>query len=165
MHISQEQRSEYIDPLAIRDELKQLLNGKLELGPFQDYFSEPTYFYSQGYPDNPGNWPTFTNRTLLPLWQWDDTIYALDVSGDLAEVVSWDIECPEEYQIAPSLDAAIFDMIDLHVWEYGGDEQEAAEAMQFAKHIALPNITQLAALLANVEETSEETIAEYRSSL
>lgn len=165
MHISQEQRSEYIDPLAIRDELKQLLNGKLELGPFHDYFSEPTYFYSQGYPDNPGNWPTFTNRTLLPLWQCDDTIYAFDVSCDSGEVISWYIECPDEYRIAPSLDAALFDMIDLHVWEYGGGEQEAAEAMQFAEQVALPNIVQLAALLADVEETSEEAIAKYRSSL
>lgn len=165
MHIPKQQRAEYIDRLDIRDEVKRLLNGTLEIGPFQGYFSEPSYFYSQGHPDNPGHWPTFTKRTLLPLWQRDDKIYAFDVACDPAEVISWSIECPDEFQIAPSLDAAIFDMIDLHVWEYGGGKHEAAEAMQFAKQIALPNLENLATLLADVELSSAEMIAEHRSSL
>ena len=165
MHVPEQLRAECVDRLAIRDELKRLLNGTLEAGTFRDYFSEPSYFDAQGYPATPGNWLTFANRKLLPLWQHDDKIYAIDVASDPTEVISWYIEHPDEYEIAPSIDAAIFDMIELHVREYGGGEQEAAEAMQFAKQIALPNVANLATLLGDVERSSEEMIAEFRNSL
>lgn len=163
MHIECHQRFEFINGLKIRNELKQLLTGRLQLGPFADYFTEPSNFYLQGYPDQPGNWPAFAELMLLPLWQHQEEIYAADVGTE--RVVAWYIECPEEYRVVASLDTAVFDMIELHVWEYGGGEKEANEAIHFAEQIALSNVDQLRRLLADFENCSDERIAEYRSGL
>lgn len=163
MHIANQHRFEHINALPLREELKLLLTCKLQLGPFDEYFSQPTYFYSEGYPENPGNWPTFAGRTLLPLWQHYDRIFALDTNTNPAQVISWYIECPDEYRMIQSLDHAIFEMIELHVWEYGVGEAEAEEAVDFAQQIAMPNAKQLQMLMADPENCTEEMISEYKS--
>lgn len=165
MHIERPQRADRINGLAIRDELKRLFTAQLEIGPFAEYFAEPSLFYSQGAPDSPGNWAALSDRTLLPLWEHHDKIYAVDLSARPTAVISWWTECPEESTVASSFDAAVFDMIELHVWEYGGGEEEAGEAVQFAEEILLPNIEQLRTLLADVESCTEEMIIDYRSRL
>ncbi len=165
-HTRYQERVERINGLAVRQEVKQLLTGLLEVGPFQEYFAEPSYFYAQGYPHSPGSWPTFGDRKLLPLWQHCEKLYALDVGTDHPELLSWYIESPEEFTVIPSVDTALFDMIVLHVWEFGGEEQEALEAMHFARQIRLPNLERLRDVLQCApDEYPSEMIDEYRHSL
>lgn len=165
MHVLNEDRISQIDELAIRSELKQLFAGTLQIGPFQEYLEQPSNFYSQGWPDKPGNWTTFSERKLLPLWQHSEKLYALDLNSNPHECISWYAECPNEYETIRSIDNAIFEMIVLHVWEYGGDRQEANEAIVFAELVGLPNIDGLRTLLSNYAECTEVMIQGYRSSL
>lgn len=165
MHIQNAERIERIHGLPLRPEIRQMLTGQLQLGPFQEYFGEPSHFYAQGYPDRPGSWPIFADRQLLPLWQHHEKIYAMDLSVHPPELISWYIDCPDDFTTIPSVDAAVFDMIELHVWDYGCEEQQAVEAIHFAKQIALPHTERLCDLLQNCERCSAESIAEYRQSL
>jgi hypothetical protein len=80
-------------------------------------------------------------------------------------LVTFNIECPGEYELLDSIDQAIFKMIELHTWEFGGEEQEINEAIEFAEKVKLPNVSGLTNLFAQYMECTEEMIAEFRQSL
>ncbi len=134
-----------------------------ELGAFSRYFELPQYFYSKGYPENPGDWPELGNRELLPLWEFSEEIYALDLLSN--KLVFFKIECPSDYESLDSIDQAIFKMIELHTWELGGEEKEINEAIEFAKRVKLPNISGLTELFAKYVECTEKMITGFRQSL
>lgn len=163
MHVSEQNRCNKIEKLPIREELKQLFLGKLELGPFEESFYQPDKFYSQGWPDSPGNWDMFPRRKLLPLWEHYERIYAYDLNSQ--ELILFYVECPEEFKIKGSLDSAIFDMIDLHVWEYGGGEEGAKEALAFAKAISFPKLSELECLLTHWENTTRDQIQNFHKAI
>lgn len=165
MHIAEDCREREILKLPIRRQLQQLLLGELDVGPFREYFRRPSYFYAQGWPNAPANWPTFSDRQLLPLWEHGPKIVALDLAAKPQHCLWFYAESPDEYTNVASLDAAVFAMIELHVWEYGGDETEAAEAADFARLIDLPNRGCLAVLLSDPLNTTDESIQRYRESL
>jgi hypothetical protein len=164
MSISENNRESEIMSLGLRPELVSLLLNKLDCGSFSKYFEKPEYFYSKGSPENSGYWPERGKRNLLPLWEHSEKVYALDTAKN-TEGISFYIECPEEFDTFSSIDQAIFQMIELHVWEYGGSEKEIIEALDFAHKIALPNISGLKQLFSNYMVCTEEMITDYRRTL
>lgn len=163
MSVPANKREETIKSLSLRPEVTELLLNNAEFGALSRYFELPQYFYSKGYPESPGDWQELGNRELLPLWEFSEEIYALDLfSGKL---LSFDIECPNEYESFDSIDQAIFKMIELHTWEFGGGEEEINEAIQFAERVKLPNISELVKLFAQYMDCTEEMIAKFRYSL
>ena len=94
MHVQRHHRAERINELSIRRELKLLFTGQLEIGPFADYFAEPSFFYAQGYPDHPGQWGEFAGRLL------DAAGVPLSEGADDFDPSSWEVEettarCPD----------------------------------------------------------------------
>ncbi len=163
MSVPANKREEAIKSLSLRPEVTELLLKNAEFGALSRYFEMPQYFYSKGYPESPGDWPELRNRELLPLWEFSEEIYALDLLS--RKLFSFSIECPNEYELFDSIDQAIFKMIELHTWEFGGEEQEINEAIEFAERVKLPNIPELAKLFTQYFECTEEMIAKYRHSL
>ena len=47
-------------------------------------------------------------------------------------------------------------MLVLHVWEYGGGDKEADEALRFAKQLCFPEVSRLSALLHNPDSDEFE---------
>ncbi len=165
LHITEDNRPASVSELDIRPVLKRLFLGELDTGPFSQYFSKPEYFYSQCWPDQPAHWPSFDGRQLLPLWEHNMRIQVVDLLCQPNQNLWFYADCPDEYQESRSLDEAIFDMIYLHVWEYGGGPQEAAEALGFAEQIELPSVETLAEMLGDHTSCQEESINKYRTSL
>jgi hypothetical protein len=165
MHIDETSRNNRILDLPIRPQLKQLISGQLDVGPFREYFQQPSKFYAQGWPDNPANWPTFSGRQLLPLWEHYQMIFALDLSKQPHDCLQFYAESPGEYAVHSSVDEGVFEMIRRYVWEYGGDEEEAADAMEFAKQLDFPNLDELSTLLSEPSRTTDEMIDGFRRSL
>jgi hypothetical protein len=163
MSIPANKREEMIQGLPVRSEVIDLLLKSKSFGALGRYFEAPEYFYSIGYPENPGDWPELGNRDLLPLWEFSEEVYALDLLSN--ELVIFDIECPDEYEVLGSIDQAIFRMIELHTWEFGGGEQEVNEAVNFAKEIKFPNLSGLSSLFSKYMECTEDMIREFRQSL
>ncbi|WP_445357322.1 hypothetical protein ACJJIC_15070 [Microbulbifer sp. ANSA002] len=156
MSVSESKREETIKGLSLRPELVDLFLEKDDLGAFSRYFEKPEYFYSV-------SWPQFKERELLPLWEFSEEIYALDLIEN--KLISFNIESPEEYEIFDSIDQGLFNMIELHTWEFGGEDQEISEAIEFAKRVKLPNIQGLLDLFANYMACTEEMISEYKNAL
>ena len=165
MHVPFDKREERILDLPIRDELKKLFVGSLDPGPLRSYFLQPSYFYAQGPPETPGDWPTLRDRILLPLWEHQSSIFALDTRSPAGECLSWTLEYSAESLRPASIDAFVFDMIYLHVWEYGGDDREAGEALAFAKSVELPRLAALEKLLENHRTCADYEISLYRGSI
>lgn len=163
MSVPANKREEEIKGLSLRPEVTELLLKSLEFGAFSRYFELPQSFCSKGYPESPGDWPELGSRELLPLWEFSEKIYTLDLLSK--KLFSFYIEEPSDYESFDSIDQAIFRMIELHTWEFGGEEQEIKEAIEFAERVKLPNITGLTKLFAQYMECTEEMIAKYRSSL
>lgn len=165
LHITEDNRRASVSALDIRPVLKKLFLGELDIGPFSQYFSKPEYFYSQGWPDQPAHWPSFDERQLLPLWEHNMRIQVIDLSCQPNQNFWFYADCPNEYQESRSIDEAIFDMIYLHVWDYGGGPQEAVEALKFAEQIELPSVETLGEMLRDHASCPEESINKYRNSL
>jgi hypothetical protein len=165
MSISEIDREEEINALGLPPVLNDLLLFKIDCGAFSQYFEKPHYFYSKGYPDNPGYWPELGERKLLPLWERGGEIYALDIISSNIEGISFYAECPEEFEKFQSIYEAIFKIIELHTWEFGGEEKEIEEAITFAKLIGLPNIQGLENLFCNYLDCTEEMIGTYKQTL
>jgi hypothetical protein len=156
-------REETIRGLSLRPEVTELLLKNAEFGALSRYFEFPHYFYSKGHPESSGDWPEFGDRELLPLWEFSEEIYALDLLSN--KLLTFNIEFPTEYELLDSIDQAIFKMIELHTWEFGGEEQEINEAIEFAERVKLPNISGLTKLFAQYMECTDELITEYRQTL
>jgi hypothetical protein len=155
MHIPEDDRISEIEKLDLRQELKDLLTGETDAGDLQDCFSAPLYFYSQGYPENPGDWPEFGERRLLPLWEHDENIIALSVERKPHKVVSFYTEAPEEFEVLPNVDSAVYEMMKFH-WESDGTDEGVEQILAFAKSIAFPKIAELEELLQDWSEEKEE---------
>ncbi len=164
-HIPQSKRDDFISSLDERNEIKDLLLGNLELGPFDEYFKYPDEFYSQGWPKKPADWPEFKNRVLVPLWQHEERVFVLDTAKGTKPILSFFAECADEYEQHSCIDEAIFEMIELHVWEYGGSQAEAAEAKELAEKLSLPNIEELNNILENHEDCSEDDFQKFKRNL
>ena len=156
-------RETYLKNLNLRPQVLELLLGNFDCGAFSDYFQAPEYFYSHGSPENPGLWPELGERKLVPLWEHSEFIYSIDTLND--EVISFHIENPNEIERYKSIDDAIFKMIELHVWEYGGTLDEINESIRFAKQIALPNLAGLKKLLVDHMACTEDMLNEFRATL
>jgi hypothetical protein len=165
MHVQERHRGDRISQLRLRSEVEALLGGACPVSDFARYFQEPRHFYSQGWPDKPADWPGLEAKELLPLWEHEDQIFALDFSCDPCEIISFYIEYPSEYSVYRSVDSAIFHMIDLHVWEYGYAEDGVEPARMFAERLRLPNRHRLNSLLDNWATCTEEMIDEYQQTL
>lgn len=163
MSVPANKREETIRGLSLRPQVTELLLKNADFGALSRYFELPQYFYSKGYPESPGDWPELGNRELLPLWEFSEEIYALDLISN--KLLTFNIEYPTEYESLDSIDQAIFKMIELHTWEFGGEEQEINEAIEFAERVKLPNISELTKLFAQYMECTEEMITEFRQSL
>lgn len=163
MSVPAKKREDTIKELSLRPEVVNLLLKSEEFGALSRYFELPEYFSSRGYSEKSGYWPELENRELLPLWEFSEEIYALDLLSH--KVVSFNTECPSEYEILDSIDQAIFRMIELHTWEFGGEDKEISEAIEFAEKVKLPNISGLTSLFAKYLECTEDMISEFRQSL
>ncbi|WP_036182390.1 hypothetical protein [Marinobacterium lacunae] len=163
MSVPANKREEAIRGLFLRPEVTELLLKHAEFGALSRYFELPHYFYSKGSPEGPGEWPELVDRELLPLWEFSGEIYAVDLLSN--KLLAFNIEYPTEYELLDSIDQAIFKMIELHTWEFGGEEQEIEEAIEFAERVKLPNISGLTKLFAQYMECTEEMITEYRQTL
>ncbi|WP_415898128.1 hypothetical protein [Neptuniibacter sp. QD57_21] len=163
MSVPEHKRKAAIKGLSLRPEVIKLLLKSEGFGELSRYFEQPDYFYARGYPEKPGYWPELKNRELLPLWEFSEEIYALDLLSD--KLVFFNIECPSEYELLNSIDQAIFKMIELHTWEFGGEETEISEAIDFAEKVKLPNISGLTSLFARYLECTEDMISEFRQSI
>jgi hypothetical protein len=165
MHILAKEREERIRRLVLREGIRDLLLGRLDLGPFADYFQAPEKFYAQGWPGNPADWPPLNERILLPLWEHWDLIYVLDLGSVPHPALRFHVESADTYERVGSIDAGIFDMIELHVWEYGGGSQEVLEAAAFADLVDLPAREGLTVLLDDHLGCTDSEIDAYRESL
>jgi len=165
MHVQEQHRSDRISQLDLRPEVEALLGGVCPVSDFSGYFREPQYFYTQGWPDKTADWPELEEKELLPLWEHEDQIFALDFSCEPYEIISFYIECPSEYDVYRSVDSAIFHIIDLHVWEYGYAEDGVEPTKLFAEKLHLPNRHRLNSLLDNWATCTEEMLAEYQQTL
>ncbi|ROT98738.1 hypothetical protein EB809_12840 [Marinobacter sp. R17] len=163
MSVPLHEREATIRGLKLRPEVVDLLLKNDDFGPFSRYFEEPEYFYSKGYPDKPGDWPEVGNRELLPLWEYSEEIFALDLLSE--KVVSFYTESPDEYELVDSIDQAIFMMIELHTWESGGSDKEINEAIEFAEKVRLPNISGLMRLFERYRECTDSMISKFRQTL
>ena len=165
MHVSESERRSVIGSLDIRPEVQNLLTQAADYGPFTAYFSAPDSFYAQGYPNNPGEWPELETFRLVPLWEQSGSIYCCDLNDPSCRCVVFDREFPEEHKILSSIDTAIFEMIELHIWEYGGSEKECTESLEFAQKVLLPSIEELSKLLVYHIDCTQESIDDFKSSL
>jgi hypothetical protein len=163
MSVPANKREEAIRGLSLRPEVTELFLKSEVHGPLSRYFESPHYFYSRGYPEKSGEWPELGNRDLLPLWEFSEEIYALDLLSN--ELVIFNIECPGEYELLGSIDQGIFKMIELHTWDFGGQEQEVSEAISFAERVKLPNILGLTNLFSRYMECTDDMITKFRQSL
>jgi hypothetical protein len=128
-------------------------------------FQEPCYFYSRGAPESPAHWPEFAGRRLVPLWEHSERVFAADVGGSAPEYISFTLESPREYDsYGASVLKAIFHMLELHVWEYGGGEQEAVESERLATKLEFPNLHELQSMLAE-PICSQERVDHYLKQL
>ena len=164
-HTPRSKRHERIATLDVRPQVRQLLASELELGAFADYFREPDYFYAQGYPDKEGDWPMLDKFILLPLWEHGENVFALDLKQTQGEVISFYLECPESYDSYKNIDLALFAMIELHVWEYGGEEEEVHEALEFAELVCMPHMDRLRTMLLNYTTCTQSDLREYTDAL
>lgn len=161
MYVELDDACDALDLLALRSEVESLLLGGLDLGKFIDYFEEPDGFYDQD--DWDGHWD---ERNVLPLWQHQGSIYACDLAKDPKQYISFYLEFPDEIEeYGTSLDVMLFHMIYLHVWEYGGEEQEAAEALEFAEKLKMPYLDELRSLLNRWDTCPQEEIEAYKARL
>ncbi|MBI1891269.1 MAG: hypothetical protein HYS18_11515 [Burkholderiales bacterium] len=165
MQILQADRQQAISRLRASDEIVEFLYALDAPGRLADLFREPYYFYTQGYPENPGDWEAFRGRTLLPLWENGEQVFAADLTDGEPIYLAFyleDSEHPEYF--GNSVLIPLFHMLLLHVWEYGGEEQEIAEAMALAERLKLPRLELLRELLSDSKST-EDDAKRYRSVL
>jgi len=150
MHVLEAERGVEIQRLGLNAALTSFLLTLTAQGSLQEQFQAPWHFYSQGYPANPGHWPQIPDRRLLPLWEHEELVYAADLARRQIEYVSFYIEAPEDVRVlGTSPLCAIFDALARHVWEYGGDLNEASEALALARELKFPEISVLESLLLN----------------
>ncbi|WP_426336155.1 hypothetical protein ACN9MY_22055 [Pseudoduganella sp. R-31] len=163
MSVSESRRIEAIHHLNLPLTVKDFLGALDAPAGMRDLFNCPYYFYSQGAPDYPGNWEDLAHRTLLPLWEHGELVFAVDIALNEPEYISFYLERPSEVtSYGSSIYRALFEMINLHVWEYGGEETEVLEAKHFAARLEFPNLAHLLEMISNVD-TSQEEIDAYLS--
>ena len=158
-------RKQDLEKLNVSAEVLAFLLALDAPGNLQHLFNEAFYFYSVGAPENRGDWPEFRGRTLLPLWEHSEAIFVADLSNDDVQYFSFYLECPEQPNLfGRSIYKPLFHMLGLHVWEYGGEEREIAEAVELAERLKFPELDQLRTLLLN-PMSSEEDIQAYSCAL
>lgn len=141
----------------IRNEVREVLIHGPTVDSFREYFSSPEMFYAQGWPDNPGNWPIFAGRMLLPLWERYEKLFALDLSSS-GEVIAFYVECPDEYARLENIDMALLEAISFHVIEC---DRDVEAALVFAGSIALPQLDRLREALRGSDERMKERLDGY----
>ncbi len=108
----------------------------------------------------------FSEKRLLPLWEFEDRIIAADLVKDPPEFVEFYRESVGEFEShGTSIFVPILRMIFLHVIEFGGGAQEAREAVSFATSIDFPFIEDLSEVINPETEWSEEAYQNLRATL
>src|SRR5690554_5412 len=111
MKFAERDRIGHIERLNLPPNLKAFLIDLDCPNGMQRLFQTPYYFYSQGAPDNPGNWPTFSDRNLAPLWEHGELIVAVDIGVSSPEYLSFYLEFPDDYKsYGNSIYKALFHM-------------------------------------------------------
>lgn len=165
MHISEANRQSEIQALPIPCGVRDFLSDLDAPEGMKSLFEAPYYFYSQGYPGSPCDWPQFEARKLLPLWEHRDEIFAVDVQSDPPEFLAFYLEAPGEYQsFGRSVFAMLFHMLQLHVWEYGGGTKALGEARDLAERLIFPDARELVEVLSDID-CSDIRIDEYMAKL
>jgi len=158
-------RTTEIEKLSLPEKVKAFLVALGCPEGMRDLFQEPCYFYSRGAPASPAHWPELAGRSLVPLWEHSERVFAIDVDASPPEYISFTLENPREYDsYGASVFRAIFHMLELHVWEYGGSEREAAESEALAMMLEFPNLSELRSMLAD-PMCSQQRIDRYLEQL
>jgi hypothetical protein len=165
MNVSEGNRLESLHKLNLPHSVYDFLCKLDAPGSMRTQFKAPWYFYSQGAPEYPGTWEELSSKTLLPLWEHSELVFAVDIALNEPEYISFYLECPGEFtSYGKSIYSALFHMINLHVWEYGGEESEVLEAQRFAVRLEFPNVERLNELISS-PDTSQEQIDAYVSNI
>lgn len=147
MSVPEIDRKLALNSLPVSEDVRAFLELLACPDGMKDLFQKPYYFYSQGYPHNPGEWKEFFHRNLLPLWEHRECVFAVDVSLHPPEYLSFYLESPAEYEsYGTSIYRLLFRMLELHVWEYGGGRQAVIEAQEFANALGFPKYSELATI-------------------
>lgn len=166
MHIAKSDREEQIRRLQLAEPVTTFLCELSVPEELQYLFSPPFYFYAQGSPGQPGYWLGLDQLRLLPLWEHSEQTFVTDLNAFPVRYLSFYGESPTEIrEFGVSIYSMIFQMIDRHVWEYGGTATEGAEAFALAERLGFPNLDMLHQLLSDPVAATEEQVAEYRSQL
>lgn len=161
MHIAESARSLAIRELGLPE---YLVNFLVELQCADDLkylFNFPYCFYARGPVDESPYWPELRTMELLPLWEHFESVCALDLGCKPPRYLRFFVESPEDFVVfGYSVHSALFHMLMLHVWDYGGGKKEAADALNLAEQLHFPDISRLSTMLQN-PSTGEEDLAAY----
>lgn len=156
MHISNHRRGAVIAQLGLDDRIARFIDDLKAPGSMARLFEPPWYFYSQG-PDDAPEWPGLEERTLLPLWEHQETVYAADLARTPVEYLSFPIESPGDVDVfGDTIHALLLDMIRRHTWEYGGEADEIDEAVSLARELGFPEPERLKRLLEDGAATDAD---------
>ena len=133
----EEKRIGLLSALSIDNVFKKLALGELELGAFSEYFEKPEYYYAQGWPEKPANWPQYEGKNLIPLWEYSKCVYLVDITEPNNQYFSFRIDSPEEPTRYSSLYHMVFEIIDFHCFQIGA---EFSDALEFMKKLKYPNL-------------------------
>jgi hypothetical protein len=165
-HVLEENRADEIARLGLSPAVEAFLRELSAPEALRYLFNPPGYFYSQGSPERPANWPGLENLRLLPLWEHFEQVFVADLSVTPVRYFSFYIESPSDVrEFGASIYSMLFFMLDRHVWEYGGDTIEAADALSLAESLGFPRLDALQSLLSRPVDATDEQIEEYKSLL
>lgn len=152
MNIQPHIRLEKLRELGLPGGLFDSLFGPNVVKGIRRYLGEPDYFYAQGYPDKPGNFPELGDKCLLPLWECSDCIYAVDLNCGKPEYIRFHLECSKEYEVlGGSIYSALLAVIEQEV--DGGAVDEELDLL--IKNFKMPDPGNLFYLLMAGEELDD----------
>lgn len=140
MHISEQNRPQEITKLGLNNNVVDLILQRGKYGEFEEYFEDPSYYYDQGCPESPGDWPEFENKLILPLWQYCELLFVADLSCNEIEYFSFYIECPDgPSNYGNNIFLMIFSVIQWHCFQGVHDFDSAIEgSVDFMQKICFP---------------------------
>ena len=147
MIVPKEERDTVLQSLNYRPKLEKFL---IELSPpeeFKDFFQTPYYIFH--YDDC----EELKDRKLLPLFEHVERVYAFDLVQN--EYISFDLESPDSLTIYKNIYSVFLYLFSLHAWEYGGEEQEAREVIEFSDSIDFPYWETLRDIMNEVDDEGE----------
>jgi hypothetical protein len=152
MNIQDRDRIEEIRKLDLPNNLFDEIFGESASEKIKGYLSEPSAFYTQGWPDNSGYFPELNDKALLPLWECSTSIYAVDISDGKREFIQFYVEFPDEYEvIGNSIYLALLAVIDSE-FDAGAIDHELVSLISLFQ---MPKPNELYNLLTSGEELDD----------